>query len=265
MSCEMAYRLEQEPASFLRRAAAFLIDVAIVAAIWFATVVAAVIPDNSGEEDLSEPWATIVVVLVLAIPLFWFVYQWISNSIGASIGKKMLSLSVEPADPVLRSAVVRGLVRAIGQVISAIPLGLGYWAAVWDHENRAWHDKLAGTRVIRWHIERGGSARAAGNLTFESESSSSGGGVRYIELRREGVRLMYEHGVRAIPYAGIESATIVPTGDVELRFKGRDMFGRPNEQIVRLTVRDRESFATELDTRVMAVKGASLGNSRAPM
>ena len=76
---------------------------------------------------------------------------------------------------------------------------------------------------------------------------------------------MYEHGVRAIPYAGIESATIVPTGDVELRFKGRDMFGRPNEQIVRLTVRDRESFATELDTRVMAVKGASLGNSRAPM
>jgi len=66
MSCEMAYRLEQEPASFLRRAAAFLIDVAIVAAIWFATVVAAVIPDNSGEEDLSEPSATIVVVLVLA-------------------------------------------------------------------------------------------------------------------------------------------------------------------------------------------------------
>src|SRR5207247_10821310 len=102
MSSEMVYRLEQEPASFIRRAAAFLIDVAIVAAIWFATVMAAVIPDNYGEEDLSEPGATIVVVLVLAIPLFWFVYEWISNSLGASIGKKILSLPGAPAGAALR-------------------------------------------------------------------------------------------------------------------------------------------------------------------
>src|SRR6266545_1210152 len=104
MSSEMGYRLEQAPASFIRRAMAFLIDLAIVAAIWFATVVAAVIPDNSGEEDVSEPWSTIVLVLVLAIPLFWFVYQWISNAVGASIGKKILSLSVEPVGPARRSA-----------------------------------------------------------------------------------------------------------------------------------------------------------------
>src|SRR5207244_10815334 len=99
MSSEMAYRLEQEPASFLRRAAAFRIDVAIVAAIWFATVVAAVIPENSGEEDVSEPWAAVVVVLVLAMPLFWFIYEWIVNSIAASIETQRLSLSVEAAGP----------------------------------------------------------------------------------------------------------------------------------------------------------------------
>ena len=102
-------------------------------------------------------------------------------------------------------------------------------------------------------------------MRFEGEPPTLAEGVRYIELRRNGIRFENSHGVRAISYEDIEATVVLPSGKVELRFKGRDMFGRPNEQIVRLTVRDRESFATELDTRVKAVKGASLGNSRAPM
>jgi uncharacterized RDD family membrane protein YckC len=41
------------------------------------------------------------------------------------------------------------VVRYIGQIISAIPIGLGYFWVLWDPKHEAWHDKIAGTKVIK--------------------------------------------------------------------------------------------------------------------
>ncbi|MBM4416055.1 MAG: RDD family protein, partial [Chloroflexi bacterium] len=30
-----------------------------------------------------------------------------------------------------------------------LALGLGYLSSLWDNERRTWHDRLAGTRVVR--------------------------------------------------------------------------------------------------------------------
>ena len=39
--------------------------------------------------------------------------------------------------------------ETIGKFVSGIFLGLGYFWAIWDKDNQAWHDKIAGTVVVR--------------------------------------------------------------------------------------------------------------------
>ena len=39
-------------------------------------------------------------------------------------------------------------VRSWAAVLSAIPLGLGFWWAFWDPWRQTWHDKIMGTYVL---------------------------------------------------------------------------------------------------------------------
>lgn len=42
----------------------------------------------------------------------------------------------------------RALLRTVAMVISAVPIGLGFWWALWDRDGRTWHDRIARTRAI---------------------------------------------------------------------------------------------------------------------
>ena len=88
--------------------------------------------------DLIISWG----LPTLAIVLFW-VYK------SASPGKMFFSARIVDAetgrDPSARQCVVRYL----GYFVSAVPLGLGFLWIVFDHRKQGWHDKLAGTVVIR--------------------------------------------------------------------------------------------------------------------
>jgi uncharacterized RDD family membrane protein YckC len=42
------------------------------------------------------------------------------------------------------------LVRAVGQLLSFLPLGLGYLWALWDPKHETWHDKLSKTVAFRY-------------------------------------------------------------------------------------------------------------------
>ena len=46
------------------------------------------------------------------------------------------------------------MIRAIGYHVSSIFCGLGYIWAIFDKNNQTWHDKLAGTYVVRKDKER---------------------------------------------------------------------------------------------------------------
>jgi len=67
---------------------------------------------------------------------------------GATIGGIICQLQVVRTDG-------RGIewetvvVRALGCFLSAIPLGLGFIWIAFDENRQAWHDKLAGTVVVR--------------------------------------------------------------------------------------------------------------------
>ena len=60
-------------------------------------------------------------------------------------------------------------VRGAAGVLSAIPLGLGFWWAFWDPWRQTWHDKLLHTYVVRDTEElayRNGTSSDAAKLWF---------------------------------------------------------------------------------------------------
>jgi uncharacterized RDD family membrane protein YckC len=95
---------------------------------------------------------------VIATILFW-IYK------SATPGKMALKARVVDAKTGNTLTVQQSIIRYIGYYISLIPLGLGYFWVAWDKKKQSFHDKLAGTVVIR-PINRG-----VENVSF-SESNS---------------------------------------------------------------------------------------------
>jgi len=75
-------------------------------------------------------------------------YYWVWNSVGWSPGKRALRLRIvtESGGP---PGFARGFARTVGSVISALPVLLGYLWMLWDSKRQTWHDKMAGTFVVR--------------------------------------------------------------------------------------------------------------------
>lgn len=66
---------------------------------------------------------------------------------GQTIGKKVVGLQVVPkaGGPMDLN---KGVIRAVGKIVSGIPCGLGYFWMLWDADKETWHDKIAGTTVV---------------------------------------------------------------------------------------------------------------------
>jgi uncharacterized RDD family membrane protein YckC len=87
----------------------------------------------------------LVAVLALLLAAFYYVYYW--GVQGATPGKRALGLVV--VDECGRSPVGIGaaLLRVVGYVLSALPLGLGF--VLVPVTGRGLHDRMAGTMVVR--------------------------------------------------------------------------------------------------------------------
>jgi len=66
---------------------------------------------------------------------------------GQTIGKKVAGLQVVPkaGGPMDLN---KGIIRAVGKILSGIPCGLGYFWMLFDADKETWHDKIAGTTVV---------------------------------------------------------------------------------------------------------------------
>ncbi len=93
-----------------------------------------------------------VFVLILTGPkalLFWLVYHvamwaWKGTTVGGIVvGIKLVRVDGRPVD------VGVALVRAAVSIFSALALGLGFFWAGWDRGKQSWHDKLAGTVLVK--------------------------------------------------------------------------------------------------------------------
>jgi len=118
------------PASFLERLAAFVLDLVVV-------VIGARALDL-----LYEPFdRRFILLLVLYHIAFW-------ATKGTTVGVMICNLRVVKLDgQPLRPA--EALVRAVAGVLSGAVAGLGFLWMLKDPHRETWHDKIAGTQVIK--------------------------------------------------------------------------------------------------------------------
>lgn len=87
----------------------------------------------------GPPWGWLV-----ALAYFVGLWTWRGTTLGGVILKlKVVRLDGQP----LQFQVA--LVRALGAIVSMLVVFLGFLWIAWDKDRQAWHDKLAGTVVVR--------------------------------------------------------------------------------------------------------------------
>lgn len=125
-------------------------------------------------------WASIIdtlLVCIIVVPLLWGVYgkeyfdspkliagpvdflvSWVLPSIavilfwiyrGATPGKMAVALRIADARTGGEPSTGQFIGRYFAYFVSLLPLGLGFLWIAWDARKQGWHDKLAGTVVIR--------------------------------------------------------------------------------------------------------------------
>lgn len=120
-------------ASFGKRFLALLIDGLIIG------VAGRILGTILGGGSLGQTVST-------ALGLLYYVY--FEGGQGATLGKKVLKLKVVSTAGASPIGYGSAAVRYIGRIVSAIPIGLGYFWMLWDKDRQTWHDKIASTYVV---------------------------------------------------------------------------------------------------------------------
>ena len=90
------------------------------------------------------PWDFIVTWIAPAIAVVWL-WSWKQATPGKMAIKAIIVDDTTGNPPTMK----QWIIRYLGYYLSLIPLGLGYLWVAWDPKKQGWHDKLAGTVVIR--------------------------------------------------------------------------------------------------------------------
>jgi uncharacterized RDD family membrane protein YckC len=148
---------EQEFAGFGARAGAVLLDAVFVFLLSFVPgliaaliIYAAIVPDNptdAEERDAMENGVYYGWYVVMGVTGFF--YYWIGNALGGTWGKRVLKLRVFSIDSREPIGVGRGFVRYLVSNIGTIAFGLGWLWMLWDKNKQTWHDKAAGSIVVK--------------------------------------------------------------------------------------------------------------------
>lgn len=133
----------QDYSGFWRRCVANILDGIILAMSYNAvTTILHVVASLLGTDypGFSE-W-------MLCAIIFWAYMIWFKGFRGSTPGYYIMGIkliSVDGGNVTIKQIVI----RTMSSFLSAIPLGLGYFWIVFDTNRQAWHDKIAGTYVIK--------------------------------------------------------------------------------------------------------------------
>ncbi len=84
-----------------------------------------------------------------------FVGFWILRS--ATPGKMVISCSIVDAKTLGKVGSLKNIVRYLGYFVSLLPFGMGFLWIAFDSRKQGWHDKIAGTLVIKGRPRKNGS------------------------------------------------------------------------------------------------------------
>jgi len=136
-----------EYVGFWARLVASLIDTVLVLCVTFPLLVGVY-----GRSYLDAPASGFVVgpadfIITWVLPAVAVVLFWLFRQ--ATPGKMAISARVVDARTGGPLTVGQSIVRYLGYFVSTIPFGLGLLWVAFDPKKQGWHDKLAGTVVVR--------------------------------------------------------------------------------------------------------------------
>lgn len=99
--------------------------------------------DPKAQSNPPDPIASIS-----QMGLFLITYVWLWHTSGQTPGKKLSRIRVVDAKTLQNASVLKLTLRFIGYFISLITLG-GFFVGLFRRDNRALHDLISGTAVIR--------------------------------------------------------------------------------------------------------------------
>jgi uncharacterized RDD family membrane protein YckC len=126
-----------EYAGFWQRLLAYFIDSIIV--VFVAGIPAGIVGVLAG---------SLALFYVVYIPLTVLYFAWGDGS-GGTWGKQVLNIGVASLEGGGDIGLGRGFARAIIFFLGAIPLYLGWFWMLWDEKKQTWHDKAAGSVVVK--------------------------------------------------------------------------------------------------------------------
>lgn len=136
---------QYEYAGFWVRVGAALIDTVLVAFITIPLLMMVYGSDYWASDRLVQGPADFIISYVL--PTIAVVAFWVAR--GATPGKMAIAAQVVDARTGNKLSTGQALGRYFAYYVSTIPLGLGLIWVGFDAKKQGWHDKLAGTVVIR--------------------------------------------------------------------------------------------------------------------
>lgn len=99
--------------------------------------------------QMGNPVAGKDMLFSFYLAVVWFLYlAWCWRHGGMTLGMRAwrVRLVAESGEPVSWKLCV---LRFAGGLLSALPLGLGYFWSVVDRDGLAWHDRLSQSRLVR--------------------------------------------------------------------------------------------------------------------
>jgi len=138
---------EMEFRGFWARLGATLIDTILLSMITL-PLMFVIYDGNMMASPVLGAWDVVlnyITPAVLTIALWWY-FQ-------ATPGKMLLQMVIIDRETGGKPSTKQVIVRYLGYIISAVPLGLGFFWIAFDKNKQGWHDKLSGTAVVRKHEE----------------------------------------------------------------------------------------------------------------
>lgn len=136
-------RTALRPAGLARRLAALCYDLLLLTALLAALTLLALVPRGGRAIEPGTAWFS---VGLLASALAFFAWFWTHGGQTLGMAAWRIELRSATGGPVsLKQAVI----RFVAAWLSLIAVGLGFVAAAFDTQKRTWHDRLAGTIVVR--------------------------------------------------------------------------------------------------------------------
>ena len=82
------------------------------------------------------------------VGVLYFCYFWSAQGGGQTLGMRVLNIKVIRTDGTALTF-TQGLIRYVGLIVSIVCLFIGVIWAAFDSNKQGWHDKIAGTYVVR--------------------------------------------------------------------------------------------------------------------